>query len=64
MKLDSQGAIAASKNEAKNSKIRHLDLKYHFLKEIVEQKMLEVKYVPTQIMKADIMAKALNGTIF
>lgn len=55
---DNQGAICMSRNpETKRTK--HIDIKYYFITDCVEQKKISMLYVPTEIQLADILTKAL-----
>ena len=35
---DNQGAIALSKNPKSHSRTKHIDIRYHFIREIIERK--------------------------
>jgi hypothetical protein len=39
--------------------IGHIDVQHHFIRENIENKIIELKYCPTQYMVADILTKAL-----
>jgi len=54
---DNQGAIALSKNPIKHSKAKHIDIRYHFVRECHEKGLLELKYVPSNSNFADIFTK-------
>jgi transposase InsO family protein len=55
---DNQGAIFMAKNlESKRAK--HIDVKYHFIREKVHAKIVEIKHVSTELQQADIMTKSL-----
>ncbi|KAH7472327.1 Retrovirus-related Pol polyprotein from transposon TNT 1-94 [Phytophthora ramorum] len=56
---DNQGCIALAKNPAYHSRTKHIDLKYHFLREKVEDKVIVLEYKPTDEMIADGFTKAL-----
>ena len=59
---DSQGAIALAKNPTHHSRTKHIDVQHHFIREQVEVEVIELKYVPTQAMVADVLTKALGRT--
>ena len=44
--------------------LKHMDLKYYFLKEVVKQGKLRVEYCPTDAMIADIFTKGLGKVKF
>lgn len=64
LKEDNQGAIAAMRNDVQHSKLKHMELRYYFLKKAVEQEHIEVEYCPTREMIADILTKALGRPAF
>lgn len=57
---DNQGAIALAKNPTHYSRTKHIDVQHHFIREQVEDQVIELKYVPTQAMVADVLTKALG----
>ena len=49
------------KNPEHHSCMKHLNVKYHWLREqVVEQKIFVLEYVSTQKMAADILTKHLD----
>ena len=57
---DNQGAIALAKNPTHHSRTKHIDVQHHFIRERVEDEVIELKYVPTQAMVADVLTKSLG----
>ena len=39
--------------------MKHIDMKYHYLKEQVGDKVIDIVYVPTELQIADIFTKPL-----
>ena len=39
--------------------MKHLDLRHYWLRDTVKSGVIDVKYIPTQQMPADIMTKSL-----
>ena len=39
---------------------KHIDVKYHFIRERVEGETIEFQYCPTEFMEADLLSKTLN----
>jgi hypothetical protein len=57
--MDNQSALSVAKNPEHHGRMKHLDLKYFWLREKVTQKAIHVGYVPTRDMPADLLTKAL-----
>nr|GFB74195.1 retrovirus-related Pol polyprotein from transposon TNT 1-94 [Tanacetum cinerariifolium] len=56
---DSQSAIAISCNPVQHSRTKHIHTRYHFIKEQVENGIIEVYFVRTEYQLADMFTKAL-----
>uniref|UniRef100_A0AAV1TK73 Reverse transcriptase Ty1/copia-type domain-containing protein n=1 Tax=Peronospora matthiolae TaxID=2874970 RepID=A0AAV1TK73_9STRA len=61
---DNQGAIALTKNPEFLKRTKHIDIRYHFVREKVEKNQVVLQYCPTQDMLADIMTKAIAAPQF
>lgn len=48
------------KNPVYHARSKHIDIRVHFIREIFNQKIIELKYVPTEENIADIFTKNLN----
>ncbi|GKE08648.1 retrovirus-related pol polyprotein from transposon TNT 1-94 [Tanacetum coccineum] len=59
MYCDSKSAIAISCNPVQHSKTKHIDIRYHFIKEHVEKGIVEIYFVGTEYQLADLFTKAL-----
>ncbi|GJS39562.1 hypothetical protein Tco_0564605 [Tanacetum coccineum] len=59
MYCDSKSAIAISCNPTQHSKTKHIDIRYHFIKEHVEKSTVEIYFVGTKYQLADLFTKAL-----
>ena len=57
---DSQGAMALAKNPEHHQRSKHIDIRYHFLRDQVTQGTIELLYVPTRDMAADQLTKPLS----
>jgi hypothetical protein len=60
IKEDNQGCIAISKNNIINSRTKHIDIKYHAIREQINNKVINVQYVKSGENIADIFTKALS----
>ena len=56
---DSQAAICLAKTSGFNNRTKHIDVKYHFIQDALAQGLIQLNYLPTRQMPADIMTKAL-----
>nr|GFB99176.1 ribonuclease H [Tanacetum cinerariifolium] len=59
MYCDSKAAIAISCNPVQHSRTKHIDVRYHFIKEKVEKGIVELFFVGTKYQLADLFTKAL-----
>nr|GEV57138.1 retrovirus-related Pol polyprotein from transposon TNT 1-94 [Tanacetum cinerariifolium] len=59
MYCDSKAAIAISCNPVQYSRTKHIDVRYHFIKEKVENGIVELFFVRTEYQLADLFTKAL-----
>lgn len=57
---DNQGCINIVKNPGNNRRVKHIDIKYHFICEQIQLKNIEIKYIESKQQIADILTKALN----
>ena len=55
---NSQPAIAVSKNPDYHSRMKHIDVMHHWLREKVEKGLLKLQFVPTDNMVADVLTKS------
>jgi hypothetical protein len=61
---DNQAAIAMTKQDFSSSKNRHIKLRFHYIRECVKEGIVEVTYLPTEEMVADVMTKPLDSIKF
>ena len=54
---DNQSCIKLASNPNMRDNIRHVDLKHHFLRDLIETKKIELKFAPTHQMWADFLTK-------
>ncbi|GKF53539.1 hypothetical protein Tco_0160449, partial [Tanacetum coccineum] len=63
MYYDSKTAIAILCNPVQHSRTKHIDGRYHFIKEQVENGIVELFFVETEYQLADLFTKALSEKI-
>ena len=61
---DNTGCIALSKNPGNHGRTKHMDIKYHGLRENVLNKNVELQYCNTKDNVADMMTKGLPEKTF
>ncbi|GJU12668.1 hypothetical protein Tco_1135064 [Tanacetum coccineum] len=61
---DSQSAIAISCNPVQHSRTKHIHTRYHFIKEQVENGIIELYFVRIEYQLADMFTKALSKDRF
>lgn len=62
--IDNKSAIALSKNPVFHERTKHIDLRYHYIRECVENGQVEVEHVSTGEQVADILTKPLGRVRF
>nr|GFA42227.1 copia-type Pol polyprotein [Tanacetum cinerariifolium] len=61
---DSKSAIAISCNPVQHTRTKHIDVRYHFIKDHVEKGMIELYFVGTEYQLADLFTKSLPESRF
>jgi len=54
-----QGAFALTRNPEYNAQTKHIDIQYHFVRELLMAQKVYLEYCPSSDMIGDIMTKAL-----
>ena len=58
--MDNMSAIALSKNPVHHDRSKHIDTRFHFIRECIEEGKVEVDHIGTAEQVADILTKALG----
>lgn len=61
---DNVSAINIDKNPVQFSRTKQIDIKYHYLRQLVEDGILKLEYVDIEHQLADIFTKALDAVMF
>ena len=61
---DNTSAINISKNPVLHSRTKHIEIRYHFIRNLVEEKLLELSFIPTEQQLADLFTKPLDNARF
>ena len=56
---DNKSALFMTQNPVSHKRAKHIDLDYHFIRELVSSGKLYTKFVPTNLQVADIFTKSL-----
>ena len=64
LNCDNQGAIALAKDNKFHMRTKHIDMRYHFIREVVEDGKVTVQYIPTGDNVSDIFTKPLTKAKF
>nr|GEZ94444.1 hypothetical protein [Tanacetum cinerariifolium] len=61
---DSKSTIAISCNPVQHTRTKHIDVRYHFIKDHVEKGTLDLYFVGTEYQLADLFTKSLSEARF
>ena len=61
---DNSSAIDISKNPVQHFKTKHIEIRYHFIRDLVERKVVTLEYISTERQNADIFTKPLDRSKF
>jgi uncharacterized beta-barrel protein YwiB (DUF1934 family) len=61
---DNQSCIKLSENPVFHDRSKHIEMRYHFVRDIVQKNILSIQYVSTTEQTADILTKPLSLTKF
>jgi hypothetical protein len=56
---DNQAAIHLATDDNYHARTKHIDIRFHFIRQTISDGHVDIKYCPTQDMTADILTKAL-----
>lgn len=62
--MDNQAAIRVAETQDFKDRLRHIDIKYYFIGDAIEQKLVDIQYVNTNDMPADFLTKPLFSEKF
>ena len=61
---DNQAAQKIAENPVLHDRTKHIDIRYHFVRELVENLTIDVVYINTKEMIADLLTKAVSRKTF
>ena len=57
---DNQSAIYLAKNAVFHKRSKHIDVDFHYIRELVKNKCIQIDYLKSECMPADIFTKSLQ----
>ena len=64
LKIDNQSTIQLSKNPVFHDRSKHINVKYHYIRECIKEGRVDVEPIDTKLQLADILTKALGRDQF
>ena len=64
IKVDNKSAIALTKNPVFHGCSKHIQRRFHFIREYVENEQVDVEHIPGNEQRADILTKVLGRIRF
>lgn len=61
---DNQSTIAIMEASSSSKRLKHSDVKFHFIKDCLKQREFEIQYIPTTDQLADLLTKGLLSSSF
>lgn len=61
---DNQSSIRVAEEPREHKRMKHIDVKYHFIREAISDKEIELESIPSADQIADIMTKGLGKNLF
>ena len=62
--VDNMSAIALTKNPVFHDRSKHIDVRYHYIRECIERGRIVIDYIETKMQLADVLTKALGRVRF
>ena len=60
MYCDNQGAIKLAKNPVQHQRSKHIDIRYHFIREEIQKGVLQLVHIPSDHNIADMFTKPVS----
>jgi hypothetical protein len=57
---DNQGTIATTQDPQNHSRMKHIDIRYHFIRDCVQKRSIDVMYISKDENVADLLTKPLS----
>ena len=60
LRVDNKSAISLIKNPVHHDRTKHIDVKYHYVRECAERGLIDIQFIGTAEQLGDILTKALG----
>ena len=57
---DNQSCVKMSINPVQHNKTKHVEMKYHYVREMVQRHAMQLRYIPTNEQIVDVLTKPLS----
>ena len=64
IRCDNTSAINLTKNPIQHSRTKHIEIRYHFIRDHVQKSNIEIEFASTKMQLADIFIKPLSDDRF
>ena len=64
LRVDNQAAKNVAVNDTSSKRTKHIDVRHHYIRDMVNDNKLKIEYVSTDNMLSDIMTKVLKPKLF
>ena len=61
---DNQSCIKLTDNSTFHDKSKHIEIKYHYIRDMVQRGAIKLQYVPIEEQVADVLTKPLSRVKF
>jgi hypothetical protein len=64
IKVDNISAISLAKNPISHGRSKHIELRYHYLRDQVSKGLLKLEHCRSELQVADILTKSVQSDVF
>ena len=64
LRIDNKSAIALAKNPVFHDRSKHIQIRYHYIRQCVDNGDINIQFIRTEDQLSDIMTKALGRVQF
>ena len=61
---DNKACLDYSKNSTNHQRTKHISVRYHFIRDLITERVLQLKQIPSEENIADILTKPLDKRVF